>query len=68
TRQELEQERKEAAEREAKLKTEEERLRKRNRTLTQTNNEHTAAIMKLQIECNSWRNGMFRATEQNEKL
>ncbi|CAN6371931.1 unnamed protein product, partial [Urochloa humidicola] len=35
TRQELEQERKEAAEREAKLKTEEERLRKRNRTLTQ---------------------------------
>ncbi|CAN6220345.1 unnamed protein product [Urochloa humidicola] len=24
--------------------------------------------MKLQAECNSWRNGMFRATEQNEKL
>ncbi|CAO2186240.1 unnamed protein product [Urochloa humidicola] len=67
TRQELEQERNEAAEREAKLKTEEERLRKRNRTLTQTNNEHTAAIMKLQTECNSWRNEYEQAKKMLEQ-
>ncbi|CAN6178085.1 unnamed protein product, partial [Urochloa humidicola] len=46
----------EHASREAKWKVEEERLRQRNRTLTQTNNDHAAAYMRLQSECNSWRN------------